>query len=65
MLRYLKGSLHLKLHLSSKDDNEFYGYADANWAENRTDRKSNSGYFFKLHGGTIAWHAIDQSKHQS
>lgn len=31
------------------------GYADANWAENRIDRKSNSGYVFKFLDGVISW----------
>ncbi len=31
------------------------GYADADWAGGRVDRKSNSGYLFRIYGGTISW----------
>ena len=31
------------------------GYADADWAENRSDRKSNSGYVFKILNAAISW----------
>jgi len=39
----------------------FIGYADANWAESKADRKSNSGYLFKYHGSTISWACRGQS----
>lgn len=55
VLRYLKGSNNLKLYLSSNEEQDLTGYADANWGENRDDGKSNSGYLFKLNGGTISW----------
>lgn len=46
VIRYLKGTKHFKLRLSSKDSDEnFVAYSDANWAE---DRKSNSGWFCGL-----------------
>lgn len=35
--------------------NQLKGFADASWAENRPDRKSNSGYIFQLFGGSISW----------
>lgn len=56
VLRYLKGTKSVKLKLNTNSEmNQLIGYADANWAENRTDRKSNSGYLFKLFGGPISW----------
>lgn len=56
VIRYLKGtkSKRLKLNSDSKMD-QLLGYADANWAENPSDRKSNSGYVFMLFGGPISW----------
>lgn len=55
-IRYLKATKHLKLRLSSKNCGEkLYAYSDANWAEDRHDRKSNSGYYCSLNGGAIAW----------
>lgn len=56
IVRYLKGTKDLKLTLSSSSDRSgLTGYADADWAECRDDRKSNSGYVFKFCGGTISW----------
>lgn len=56
IVRYLKGTIDLKLRLSNHmDKSGLQGYADADWAESRNDRKSNSGYVFKFHGGTISW----------
>lgn len=61
VIRYLKGTANLQLQLESKDaQNEIIGHADANWAESRIDRKSNSGYIFKLFGGTISWRSKKQ-----
>lgn len=55
VLRYLKGTADLKLALAGKDNPKLFGYADANWAEDRSDRKSNSGYVFIFNGGVISW----------
>lgn len=56
VLCYLKGTKGKKLKLGSSDTmDQLIGYADANWAENRSDRKSNSGYIFQLYGGAVSW----------
>lgn len=58
VLRYLKGTANYKLALASKSNNDIsdlFGYADANWAEDRLDRKSNSGYVFMFNGGVVSW----------
>lgn len=57
VLRYLKGTAHMKLKLSGSEKSEetFLGYADADWAESKDDRKSNSGYVFILNGGLVSW----------
>ena len=57
VIRYLKGTKELRLKVSDKDKEikELYGYSDANWAENKVDRKSNSGYICMLNGGTVSW----------
>ncbi|KAK2578839.1 hypothetical protein KPH14_012194 [Odynerus spinipes] len=56
IVRYLKATIGYKLRLgyNSKEE-QLIGYADANWAESRNDRKSNSGYVFKYWGSTISW----------
>lgn len=62
VLKYLKSTSQLKLNLSN-DENEqsLVGYADANWAEERTERKSNSGRIYFYNGGTIGWSCQKQS----
>lgn len=56
IVRYLKGTRCHELILGRQDKEEgIIGYADADWAENRNDRKSNSGYIFEFLGATISW----------
>jgi Reverse transcriptase (RNA-dependent DNA polymerase) len=56
VIRYLKGTKDLKLRPSIDEQEEFiHAYSDANWAEDKVDRKSNSGYFCSLFGGAISW----------
>ena len=62
--RYLLGSKDHELVLGQKDETDMQkliGYADADWAENRSDRKSNSGYLFKFMGAPISWSCRKQS----
>lgn len=54
IVRYLKGTKELKLKLTSTT-NGLKVYADADWAEDRTDSKSHSGFIFQYNGGEIAW----------
>ena len=54
--RYLKGTKDYELILGQqKKEEELIGYADADWAENREDRRSNSGYVFRYLNATISW----------
>jgi hypothetical protein len=56
VIRYLSTTRSLSLRLSNKALNEDVSfYSDANWAEDRTDRKSNSGYIGFVYGGTVTW----------
>jgi hypothetical protein len=57
ILRYLRGTTDVKLKFSkNKDELEtLIGYADADFANDIVDRKSISGYVFKLYGNTISW----------
>lgn len=60
--RYLKGTKNLWLRLSNNAECAgLVGHADADWAECRTDRKSNSGFVFKFNGGTVSWACRKQS----
>ena len=58
IMRYLKGTIGKRLVLGDVGQFEtaqLLGYADADWASDSSDRKSNSGFIFKLCGGTISW----------
>ncbi|XP_055623127.1 uncharacterized protein LOC129766578 [Toxorhynchites rutilus septentrionalis] len=60
VLRYLKATINHQLRLGNGTQT-LEAYADADWAGNVKDRKSNSGYLFRLGGGTIAWCARKQT----
>lgn len=56
LIRYLKGTRNMKLHLSSKNtDESLVAYSDSDWAEDRVDRKSNSGFICYVLGGAVSW----------
>ncbi|KAK2577939.1 hypothetical protein KPH14_011325, partial [Odynerus spinipes] len=61
--RYLKGTVDytLKLGNTGKGTEGLISYADADWTENKDDRKSNNGYIFQYHGSTISWASRKQS----
>ena len=60
--RYLHGTKDAELRLGKKGSAPtLVGYADADWAENRFDRKSNSGYVFRQFGSPISWACRKQS----
>lgn len=62
VLKYLKGTAELKLALKKCDfkGKLLYGYSDANWAENKIDRKSNSGHVFLVNGASVCWSSRKQ-----
>ncbi|XP_051165699.1 uncharacterized protein LOC127284346 [Leptopilina boulardi] len=56
VFRYLKGAKDYELRLGEKNNKTgLIGFANADWAEDGKDRKSNSGYLFKLNGSSISW----------
>lgn len=57
-LRYLYSTADMKLTLGGAGD--LIGYADADWAGDKTDRKSNTGFVFQLGKGSISWTARKQ-----
>lgn len=62
ILRYVKGTLNLKLKYESVDFNDILtGFVDSDWATDEIDRKSTSGYLFKMFGkNTISWNSRKQ-----
>lgn len=56
VIKYLKGTIDYQLKLKcDMDESQFFGYADADWANDKATRKSNSGYVMMLGSGTISW----------
>uniref|UniRef100_A0A5S6Q5I8 Reverse transcriptase Ty1/copia-type domain-containing protein n=1 Tax=Trichuris muris TaxID=70415 RepID=A0A5S6Q5I8_TRIMR len=61
VIRYLSGTKHVKLRLCSSTNLEPQCYVDADWAGDKLDRKSTTGYVFKLGNCTISWASHKQS----
>ncbi|CAK9820236.1 Copia protein [Anthophora plagiata] len=62
VVRYLKSTIHYELRLGQRDAKKgLIGFADADWAQNKSDRKSNSGYLFKYYGAPISWSCRKQA----
>lgn len=63
VLRYLKGTINdCLVFKKSKDESEVIinGYVDADWGNDNNDRKSYTGYVFKLGGNVISWESRKQ-----
>ena len=59
VMRYLKGTRHLGLQFGATTL-DLVGYSDADWAQSLVDRRSTSGYVFKLAGGPVSWSSKKQ-----
>lgn len=59
VLRYLKGTATMGLRYAKGGGLE--GWVDADWAGDPADRKSTTGFVFKIHGGPLAWRSRLQS----
>ena len=60
IFRYLKGTSLLGIKYVQNNDISCVGFADADWAGDRADRKSTSGYCFTMSGGAISWRTSKQ-----
>ena len=64
ILRYLKGSkgnaLEYRGKLNENGKVDIIVYSDSDWAQDRDDRKSISGFVVKLAGGPISWQSRKQ-----
>jgi hypothetical protein len=58
--RYLQGTKDMMLTYRRSDSLEIVGYSDADYAGDRDDRKSTSGYVFTVAGGAISWRSSKQ-----
>lgn len=62
ILRYIRGTSDMKLVYKRQEDEEVLtGYVDSDWANDPNDRKSTSGYIFKVFGNAISWTSRKQS----
>ena len=61
IFRYLNGTISFRLLYSKDKEKECTGYSDADWAGDLNDRKSTSGFVFKLSGAAISWRSKKQS----
>ena len=61
ILRYLKGTGEYGLLYSTSDQEDLHGFSDSDWAGDLEDRKSTSGYLFKLGGAPISWRSKKQT----
>ena len=55
IIRFLGSTINQKLKLSSTGDEMLRCFVDADWAGDRQDRKSTTGYVFQLGESTVAW----------
>ena len=62
VLRYLKGTRSYRLHYGgASQDLPLSGLSDADWAGDKKDRASTSGFVWSLGGGPISWSAKKQN----
>jgi hypothetical protein len=61
VIKYLLKTIDISLILDAKSQTPLRAYTDANWGENRTDRKSTTGYICQVFSSTISWSSRRQS----
>ncbi|EFA11977.1 Copia protein-like Protein [Tribolium castaneum] len=61
ILRYIKGTIDYELFYPKQESEQLVGYADADWAADIDDRKSTTGFLFKVCGATVSWCIRKQS----
>ena len=58
---YIKGTCDLGILYDGQNSGYCVGYSDADWAGDRSDRKSTSGYCYILGSGLVSWRTSKQS----
>lgn len=62
VLRYIRGTLDLGLQFEGDDNAPMIeAYSDADWGNDTTDRRSLTGYVFRVYGCTTSWLTRKQS----
>ncbi|XP_076959913.1 secreted RxLR effector protein 161-like [Bidens hawaiensis] len=60
IIRYLKGTIGHGVLFKPNAHLEVQGYTDADWAGDRGDRRSTSGYFTMVGGNLVTWRSKKQ-----
>lgn len=61
VLRYLQGTKNLGLKFEKEGTSSYLeGFVDADWATCKRDRRSYTGYVFKLCGSAVSWESCKQ-----
>ena len=55
ILRYLRATIEYGLKYTKGNEIQLSGFTDADWARNTVDRKSTSGYYFRVGSGMTSW----------
>jgi Reverse transcriptase (RNA-dependent DNA polymerase)/gag-polypeptide of LTR copia-type len=61
LMRYLRSTIAQKIRYGPSGHKPLILYSDADWASDRTDRKSISGTVSMLYGGPIMWRSTKQT----
>ncbi|GME82246.1 unnamed protein product [[Candida] boidinii] len=61
VLRYVSGTLDFGLTYRHTGSFQLFGFCDADWANDKVDRTSNTGYVFKLSDAPISWRSKKQA----
>jgi hypothetical protein len=60
ILRYLKGTTDYGVFYKNEEDEELTAYTDNDYTGDLKDRKSTSGYVFKMSSGVVSWSSKKQ-----
>ena len=61
ILRYVRGTLDLGLHIRASSQSDLVVYLDANWVDCPDTRKSTSGYAVFLGDNLVSWSSKRQN----
>ena len=61
ILRYIAGTINFGLQFTRSGSTDCTGFSDADWAGDIDDRKSTSGYLFRVGGAPVSWRSRKQS----
>jgi hypothetical protein len=63
LLRYLNGTIDYKLEFKpqSSPSISLHAYSDADWAGDKSDRRSTTGMIIQLCGNTVSWNSKKQT----